>query len=66
MAVHPVTSYASNLVGLTEDPDAHFERLDKAVDSGAIAAPYDVRREKLERVMEYRRALEQGMRGFVG
>lgn len=66
LSVHTQTSSTGRLVGLTEDPAATLQRMDRYARE-IMAAKYDVRWEKLERVMKYREALERGAGlGYVG
>jgi hypothetical protein len=57
---------AGNLTGLLEDPDLGFTRADNTGKKETIPPSYDVRKEKLGRVLEYKAALERGKRAFSG
>jgi hypothetical protein len=64
-SVHPLCVEARNLTGLTDNPTAPLATMDPT-QRKALAASYDVRWQKLEKVKAYKEALDQGSRGFVG
>lgn len=64
-SVHPLCVEARNLVGLTDNPATPLATMDPT-QRKALAASYDVRWQKLEKVKAYKEALDKGSRGFVG
>lgn len=65
LSLHPDVVNAKNLTGLMHDPSIALAQMDRD-GKKAMAAAYDVRWEKLERVDLYIAALSNGSRGFVG
>lgn len=65
LSIHPKTIKAGNLTGLLDNPVMRMARMDGGT-KRAVAASYDVRAQKLEKVEDYLNALSKGSRGFVG
>jgi hypothetical protein len=65
LSVHPATVKAGNLTGLMDNPVMRLARMGGEA-KRAVAASYDVRAKKLEKVEAYLAALTRGNRGYVG
>jgi hypothetical protein len=65
-AVHPTLVELGGLVGLVEDPTLNVPRINVQKDNEPLAARLDVRKEKRDRVMKYKSALEPGPGAFRG
>lgn len=65
LSVRPEVVNKGKLTGLLDDPAIAMSRMNET-QRKAMASSYDVRAEKLAKVMKYIERLESGARGFVG
>ena len=65
LSVHPDVVHKGKLIGLLDEPAIAMSRMNEE-QRAAMASSYDVRAEKLEKVLKYVERLKSGPQGFVG